>query len=76
MITLPSWRHVVREPPHGGPAHGRDYHTHLLPGVDLWGTDLHDPGQLERHILPGLARLDGIGRTAAALDASLAEADE
>jgi len=52
MITLPSWRHVVREPPHGGPAHGRDYHTHLLPGVDLWGTDLHDLGQLERHILP------------------------
>jgi len=44
--------------------------------IDIWGTDLHDPGQIARHILPGLAWLDAIGRSAAALDASTAEAAE
>ncbi len=33
--------------------------------VDIWGTDLHHPGQLTRYIVPGLARLDAIGRFAA-----------
>ncbi len=44
--------------------------------IDIWGTDLHHPDQLEQHIQPGLARLDAIGGRAAALDPSSAEAAE
>jgi len=44
--------------------------------IDIWGTDLHHPGQLERHIVPGLARLDAIGLPAGALDPASAEAAE
>jgi tyrosine-protein phosphatase YwqE len=44
--------------------------------VDIWGTDLHNPGQLARHIVPGLARLDSLRRPAAALDPISAEAAE
>jgi tyrosine-protein phosphatase YwqE len=44
--------------------------------IDIWGTDLHHPDQIGRHIVPGLARLDAIGRPAAALDPSSAEGAE
>jgi tyrosine-protein phosphatase YwqE len=33
--------------------------------VDIWGTDLHRIGQLQRYIVPGLAWLDAIGHRAA-----------
>lgn len=44
--------------------------------VHIWGTDLHHPGQIGRHILPGLARLDAIGGAAGGLDPFFAEAAE
>jgi protein-tyrosine phosphatase len=32
--------------------------------IELWGTDLHHEGQLDRHIVPGLAKLAAAGRPA------------
>jgi tyrosine-protein phosphatase YwqE len=36
--------------------------------VDIWGTDVHNPAQIERHIMPGLARLAPAARLNALLD--------
>jgi tyrosine-protein phosphatase YwqE len=30
--------------------------------VTIWGTDVHNPGQIERHIVPGLLQINGAGR--------------
>jgi protein-tyrosine phosphatase len=30
--------------------------------VPIWGTDVHNPGQIERHIVPGLMQLNGARR--------------
>jgi tyrosine-protein phosphatase YwqE len=30
--------------------------------ITIWGTDVHSPGQIERHIVPGLVQLNGAGR--------------
>ena len=30
--------------------------------VSIWGTDVHNPGQIERHIVPGLSQLNEAGR--------------
>jgi tyrosine-protein phosphatase YwqE len=35
--------------------------------VEIWGTDLHHPRQIEKYIVPGLARLAAIGGPAAGL---------
>jgi tyrosine-protein phosphatase YwqE len=39
--------------------------------VSIWGTDVHNPGQIERHILPGLIQLDAAGRLNGALNPTL-----
>jgi tyrosine-protein phosphatase YwqE len=39
--------------------------------VSLWGTDLHKPGQIGRHIVPGLGRLAGIERLNAVIETAL-----
>jgi tyrosine-protein phosphatase YwqE len=39
--------------------------------ISLWGTDLHKPGQIGRHIVPGLARLAGIERLNSVIDTAL-----
>jgi hypothetical protein len=30
--------------------------------ITIWGTDVHNPGQIERHIVPGLVQLNGAVR--------------
>jgi len=39
--------------------------------VPIWGTDLHNPGQIERHIVPGLLQLNAAGRLNGALNQML-----
>ncbi len=36
--------------------------------VPIWGTDIHNPGQIERHIMPGLKRLSATKRLNNILD--------
>ncbi len=36
--------------------------------VSIWGTDVHHPAQLDRHIVPGLAKLAALGRLNGVLD--------
>jgi protein-tyrosine phosphatase len=39
--------------------------------VSIWGTDVHNPGQINRHIVPGLVELNGMGRLNTLLDEML-----
>ncbi len=39
--------------------------------IPLWGTDVHHPRQIERHIVPGLLQLNGAGRFAGRLNPML-----
>jgi len=36
--------------------------------IEIWGTDVHNPGQIERHIVPGLFRLAPAARLNSLLD--------
>jgi tyrosine-protein phosphatase YwqE len=36
--------------------------------VKIWGTDIHNPGQIKRHIVPGLAHLASVDRLNDILD--------
>lgn len=40
--------------------------------VAIWGTDVHDPGQIDRYIVPGLMHLNQTGRLNGALNPMLA----
>ena len=39
--------------------------------VSIWGTDVHSPGQIDRHIVPGLAQLNVAGRLEGVLNPML-----
>ena len=43
--------------------------------VKIWGTDIHNPGQIKRHIVPGLAQLASVDRLNGILDPLLLEGE-